>query len=68
MFTPRNSKVVEKSFAFLSETKVWLTILDKFLNGTPIPSGVAGAAVELIRLVEVSLFTTTSYGFGLIFV
>ena len=60
--------------AILSETKTWLTILDKFCNGTPIPSGVAGAAVELIRVVEVfpdlSLFKLetselTRFWFGL---
>lgn len=28
-------------------------MLDKFCNGTPIPAGVAGAAVELIRVIEV---------------
>ncbi|KAL4249250.1 hypothetical protein ABKN59_007233 [Abortiporus biennis] len=36
----------------LSESKAWLSILEKFLDGTPVPNGVAGAAVELIKVAE----------------
>lgn len=48
------------ALAILSETKTWLSILDKFLDGAPIPSGIAGAAVELIRVVEVSSLQVSS--------
>lgn len=49
------------ALAILSETKTWLSILDKFLDGAPIPSGIAGAAVELIRVVEVSTIFLQDY-------